>query len=254
MKIIFYLLIYSITLQAYVYYSKAEPLWRYKISSAVSGQVLFSDELAEGKLGQGKVVVHIDDRIDKEDLNATKIEYENLKEMIKISQKIYQIDRVAYEKIKNLSTYSRTQKDAKLIKMLGSKNTLLTQKTNLAKLKLKIATLKDKIMKKNIIISKKYYIYKVYPKSGDFVNFGSPLVEIADLSKTRLTIFVTFEDLKDIENSKILINDRVVKYKIDKILKVADTTNLSGYRVEIVTDAPKVFSQLVKIEIKKGKK
>ena len=254
MRFLFLIFISYLSLQAYVYYAKAEPVWRYKISSAVSGQVLFSDELAEGKQGENKVVIHIDDKIDKEDLKATKIEYENLKEMIKISQKIYEIDRIAYEKIKNLSTYSRAQKDAKLTKMLTSKNTLLTQKTNLAKLKLKIVTLEDRIKKKNIIISPKYYIYKIYPKSRDFVNFGSPLVEIADLSKMRLTIFVTYEDLKDIKNSQILINDRVVKYKIDKILKVADSTNLSGYRVEIVTNPPKIFSQLVKIEIKKGKK
>ena len=254
MRFLFFIFISFLSLHAYVYYAKAEPVWKYKISSAVSGQVLFSDELAEGKQGENKVVIHIDDKIDKEDLNTTKIEYENLKEMIKISQKIYEIDKIAYEKIKNLSTYSRAQKDAKLTKMLASKNTLLTQKTNLAKLKLKIATLEDRIKKKNIIISPKYYIYKIYPKNGDFVNFGSPLVEIMDLSKTRLTIFVTYEDLKDIKNSQILINDRVVKYKIDKILKVADSTNLSGYRVEIVTNPPKIFSQLVKIEIKKGKR
>ena len=250
-KIIYLIIFFTISLHSYVYYAKIEPLWRYKLSAGVSGLVLFSDELAEGKWGDGKVIIHIDDKIDKEDLNTTKIEYNNLKQMVEISQKIYQIDKIAYEKIKNLSTYSKSQKDTKMIKMFSSKTTLLNQKTNLAKLRLKITTLRDKINKKNIKISKRFYIYKVYPKKGDFVNPGSPLVEIADFSKARLTIFVTYEDLKNLKNSKIIINDKKVKYKIDKILKIADSVNLSGYKVEIVVNPPKIFSKLVKIEIKR---
>jgi len=232
------------------YYSKAEPLWSFSIKSDVSGKVILSDELKEGKQGSDSIVIKIDDKIDKIDLKTSQTELDKLKQMIDISKKIYQIDKRSYDKIKDLSTYSRTQKDAKLIKMLSSKNTLLTQQTNLEKLKLKIETLKDKINKKNIKVSSKYYITKIYPKKGDFVNLGSPLLDIADLSASKLTIFVTSDDLKKIKNSTILINGKKQKYKIVKILKVADSTNLSGYKVEIVIAPPKIFSQLVKVEIK----
>ncbi len=250
MKVILLFLLSFSYLLSSEYYAKAKPYEKFLIKSDVSGKVIFSDEFKEGKNSDGKVIIKIDDYIDKIDLNTTKIEIKNLKENIKISKKLYKIDLNSYQKIKNLSTYSRTQKDKKLTKMLSSYANLLNQQTNLAKLTLKLKSLEDKINKKNIKVDKKYYIYKVYPKVGDFVNFGSPLLEIADLSKARLTIFVTLEDLKKINSSTIMIDGKSIKYKIVKILKVADTKNISTYRVELTIPAPKVFSKLVKVEIK----
>jgi len=232
------------------YFSKAEPIWRYKIKSDVRGKVIFSDETKEGKYADGNIIIKIDDAIDLIDLETTKKEYNYLKETIQISKEIYELDKKAYEKIKNLSTYSRNQKDSKHIKMLNSKKTLLNQQTNLAKLNLKIETLKDKISKKNIKVKQKYYITTVYPKKGDYVTLGSPLLDIADLSAARLTIFVTADDLDKINNSDILINGKKQKYKIVKILKIADSKNLSGYKVELEIEPPKIFSKLVKVEIR----
>ncbi len=239
-----------ITLYANEYYSKAKPLWSYHIKSDINGKVTFSDELKEGQYGDGSIVIKIDDKIDRLNLKTLKEEYKNTKELLNIAKKSYEIDLTAYKKIKNLFTYSKTQKDIKLLKMLNSKKNLLNLKNSLEKLSLSIETLKDKIDKKNIKISSKYYITKIYPKKGDFINLGSPLIDIADLSKAKLTIFVTDEDLKKLKSSQILINNKRQKYKIVKILKVADTTNLSGYKVEIEIEPPKIFSKLIKVEIR----
>lgn len=248
-----YLLIFIFTITtlfANQYYSKAEPIWTYKISSEVSGKVIYSDDFSEGKFGTNIPVIKIFDTLDRLDLKSTNLEYKNVQEMATITKKQYEIDLKAYNKIKKLSTYSQTQKDAKLMKMLGSKTTLLTQKTNLAKLNLKIKTLEDRIEKKNIRVDNKHYIYKIYPKVGDFVNFGSPLIEIQDLSSARLTIFVTKEDLEGIEDKTIYLDGVKTDYKADKIIKVADSINISSYRVEIVIKKPKLFSRLVKIEFR----
>ena len=250
MKFLITIISIMITLYANEYYSKAKPLWSYHIKSDINGKVIFSDELKEGRYGDGSIVIKVDDKIDRLNLQTLKKEYKNTKELLEIAKRIYEIDLTAYNKIKDLSTYSKTQKDTKLLKMLNSKKNLLTLKNSLEKLNLSIETLKDKIDKKNIKISSKYYITKIYPKKGDFVNLGSPLIDIADLSKAKLTIFVTDEDLKKLKSSKILINNKKQKYKIVKILKVADTTNLSGYKVEIEIEAPKIFSKLIKVEIK----
>ena len=250
MKILTILLLTITSLFSYEYYSKAAPYEQFLIKSDVSGKVVYSDEFKEGKNGDGSIVIKIDDFIDRVDLNTTKLEIKNLKSIIKNSKQLYEIDKRAYEKIKNLSTYSETQKDAKKIKMLTSYTNLLNQQINLSKLNLKLKTLQDKINKKNIKISHKYYIYKIYPKVGDFVNFGSPLIEIADLSQAKLIIFVTYEDLQKIKQNKITIDGKKIKYKIVKMLKIADSKNISGYKVELVIPAPKVFSSLVKIEIK----
>ncbi len=250
MKSIILFTIFISSLYAHEYYAKANPYEKFLIKSDVSGKIIFSDEFREGKNSDGKTIIKIDDYIDTIELNTTKTEISNLEQNIIISKKLYNIDKKAYEKIKNLTTYSRTQKDIKLTKMLSSKINLLNQKTTIAKLKLKLESLKDKINKKNIKVDEKYYIYKVYPKVGDFVNFGSPLLEIADLSKASLTIFVTLDDLKKIKTAPIKINGKSIKYKIVKILKVADTQNISTYKVELSIPAPLVFSKLVKVEIK----
>jgi len=250
MKILSVILLTLSSLFSYEYYSKTAPYEQFLIKSDISGKVVYSDEFKEGKSGDGSIVIKIDDFIDRVDLNTTKLEIKNLKSIIKNSKQLYEIDKSAYYKIKNLSTYSKTQKDAKKTKMLTSYTNLLNQQINLSKLELKLKTLQDKINKKNVKISNKYYIYKVYPKVGDFVNFGSPLIEIADLSQARLKIFVTYEDLQKIKENKILIDGKKIKYKIVKILKIADSKNISGYKVELVIPAPKVFSNLVKIEIK----
>ena len=250
MRIAAVIFLFLSSLFSYEYYAKVEPYERFLIKSDVSGKVVFSDEFKEGKFGDGSIVIKIDDKIDKVDLNATLAKYQNLLQNIKATKQLYQIDKLAYEKIKDLSTYSRTQKDAKKIKMLTSKINLLNQESNLQSLKLKIESLKDKIDKKNIKVDKKYYIYKVYPRVGDFVNPSSPLLEIADLSKARLTIFVTYNDLLKIKKRAILIDNKPIKVKIVKILKIADSKNLSGYKVELVIPAPKIFSKLVKVEIR----
>jgi len=249
-KKLFISLLLFINLQANEYYSKAEPIDTYQIKSDVSGKVVYADELKEGRYGDDNLVVKIDDKIDLIDLKSTKIEYENTQKLIEIAKKSYETDLSAYNKIKDLKTYSKTQKDTKLLKMLSSKTTLLNYQTNLSKLKLKLETLKDKIDKKNIKISKKYYILKVYPKKWDYINFGSPLIDVADLSKAKLTIFVTSSDLKKIKTDNLLIDGKKQKYKIIKILKVADSVNLSGYKVEIEIAPPKIFSKLIKVEIK----
>ena len=232
------------------YYSKAKPIWSYKISSEVSGKVIYSDDFSEGKFGTNIPIIKIFDTLDRLDLNSTYIEYANLKEMVSITTKLYKIDEKAYNKIKKLSTYSQTQKDAKLMKMLSSKTTFLNQKTNLAKLNLKIKTLEDRIDKKNIKVDSRYYVYKIYPHVGDFINFGSPLIEIQDLSKARLTIFVTKDDLEAIEDKIIYLDGEKTDYKVDKVIKVADSINISSYKVEIIIKKPKLFSQLVKIEFR----
>jgi len=250
MKYILAILITICSLNANEYYSKADPIWSYKISSEVSGKVIYSDDFSEGKFGTNIPVIKIFDDLDRLDLNSSQEEYKNLQQMVKIAQKLYNIDLRAYKKIENLSTYSKTQKDAKLMKMLGSKTSLLTKKTNLAKLNLKIKTLEDRIEKKNIKVDKKYYIYKIYPKVGDFINFGSPLIEIQDHSSARLTIFVTKEDLEGIESKTIYLDGEKTEYKVDKVIKVADSINISSYKVEIVIKKPALFSKLIKIEFR----
>jgi multidrug resistance efflux pump len=252
MKIVITIILSTISLLSYEYYSKVEPIQIYKVSSEVSGKVVYSDDFSEGSYSKGEVIIKIFDRLDRVELNTTQVEYNNLKEIVQISREQYEIDKSAYEKIKELSTYSKTQKDTKLLKMLGSKNSLLTYQTNLKKLALQIEILKDRVEKKNIGAKNGLYIYKVYPRVGDFINIGAPLLELHDLSSARLTIYVTADDVENIEKKTIYLNGLKSDYRINKVIRVTDSINISAYRVEIIIDRPKLFSKLIKVEFKEA--
>jgi len=246
------------------YYSKIEPVDSFYIKSSVSGQIVDVKEEYEGKNSDSTIIIHIDDKIDIMDLKSSrkkllllKSNIELSKESVAYTKKSMKIDQSNYNRIKDLSTYSKVQKDAKLLSLINSKNNYLKSKNSLQNLQtqkldleLKIEILKDKIEKKNIKINNGLYIYKIYPHIGDFVNMGSPLVDVQDLSFGKLSVFVSSEDLENIENKKIYLNDKLSEYKIDKVWKVADMQNISSYRVEIIIDKPKRFSKLIKVEFK----
>ncbi len=264
MKKIIIFIILVVGLDAGEYYSKANPKEIYSIKASVSGEVVFVNDKLEGNLGDGSVVVGIDDKIDLLDLASSKNKLKALlnnlaltRESLKNSKKVADINKKSYERVKDLSSYSNTQKDAKLLTMINSQNSTIGIKTSLENLKtqredlkLKIEILQDKIKKKNITVKKGSYIYKIYPNLGDYLNPGSKLMEVYDIKKALLVIFVSADEIEGIKSKKIYLDAKETDYKIDKIWQVADSVNISSYRVEILIDKPKPFSKLVKIEFK----
>lgn len=264
MKALWISLMMANALFASEYFAKAEPVDTFALKASVSGLVVKAEESKEGKVSDGSVVIMIDDKIDRVDLEASKEKLVFLENNIKLAKqsssnayKAMKIDSENYKRVKDLSTYSKVQKDTKLLSSINASNSYIQSKTNLENLKtqhldlkVKIARLEDSIEKKNIQVDAGLYIYKLYPNVGDFVTMGSPLLDAADTSKARLTIFVTKEDLFGIEDKKIYIDGKETNYKIDKLWRIADTQNISAYKTEIVIDKPEVFSKLMKVEFK----
>lgn len=254
----------AIGLNADIYYAKVEPLQKYSIKSAASGKVLSSVEKLEGKVSNGQIIVHLDDVLNKEDLKNSLNKLKILNEMIKITKKnlenakkVARIRLSNYNKIKNLKTKSRVEKDNELISSVNAQNQTLSLMSNLENLKsqlndqkYKIAALKDQISKKSIRIPKGYLIYKLYLQKGDFAGVGSPLVDAYDISLAKLTVFVSKEDYDKAKSVVIYIDGKKTNYKVNKLWKVADTKNISSYKAEILIPAPKVFSKLVKIQFR----
>lgn len=254
----------AIGLNADIYYAKVEPLQKYSIKSAASGKVLSSVEKLEGKVSNGQIIVHLDDVLNKEDLKNSLNKLKILNEMIKITKKnlenakkVARIRLSNYNKIKNLKTKSRVEKDNELISSVNAQNQTLSLMSNLENLKsqlndqkYKIAALKDQISKKSIRIPKGYLIYKLYLQKGDFAGVGSPLVDAYDISLAKLTVFVSKEDYDKAKSGVIYIDGKKTNYKVNKLWKVADTKNISSYKAEILIPAPKVFSKLVKIQFR----
>lgn len=264
MKIFIATLLILVSLEATEYYSKAEPKEFFSVKASANGEIVFVNDKQEGIVSDGNVIIKIDDVIDKADLESSKLKLKYLLSNISLmrqnltnSKRVSEINENNYRRVEHLSSYSKTQKDVKLLSMINSQSSYISIKTSLENLKtqkedlkLKIKVLKDRIKKKNISAVKGQYIYKIYPRTGDFVNSGSKLMDLYDISGARLVIYVSLDDLVDIEQKKIYLDSKESDLKIDKIWRVADSINISSYRVEILIDKPKQFSKLVKIEFK----
>ncbi len=73
---------------------------------------------------------------------------------------------------------------------------------------------------------------------------------IADISKAKLTIYLDETDLVGLKKKKVYLDGKLSEYKVSRSLNIADSRNISKYMAQIIIESPKVFSKLVKVEIK----
>jgi dGTP triphosphohydrolase len=251
-------------LSASIYYAKVEPKEMYSIKASVSGEVQHLYKEYEGKISNGKTLLQIDDVLDKKELMNSKTKLSALRTTLEMTQinlknakEIENIKTENYDRIKDLKTKSKVEKDNELINLLNAQNQVITLENSVQNLLIqisdieyKIATLEDSIEKKNVKVAKGFLIYKTYVNKGDFVNVGASLVDAYDISKGKLTIYLSKEDVALVQTAVMYVNDAATEYKVDKIWDVVDTQNISAYKAEILIPAPKRFSELLKIEFK----
>lgn len=242
--------------------AKIEPLEIYSIKSAVNGKVVKSVLSKETKSVDGFEIIKIDSKTDIENLRFLKTELKNLQNILKINEKVLEnlkelskIKKENFNRIKNLKTKSKFEKDTKLADYLIINNQYQNQKEKILNLKNQIANIKYNIKRLEDILEKKSikvfgYVYKIYVKSGDYVAPGTKLVDVADISKGKIVIYLDKDEIENIENKKIYIDGKETNLWFNKIDKIADPVHISAYRAEILIDAPKIFSKIVKVEIK----
>ena len=249
---------------ATVHYAKIEPFESIMMKSAVSGLVLDVDLDAEGTMVHDKRVVYIDDALDKVNLESSKKNVALLHQMLDINKDIAKslestVERQEgyYNRINKLATASKTQKDTAFsafssakTQYLGTKEKIVNLEKQILDMHYKITQLEDTIAKKSLVLYDKY-LYKMMVRKGDFVAPGSVLVQVMDMHKAKLVLFLEPEELKELETKNVYLNGEKTAYKVDKVWKVADEKFISSYRAEIYIDAPKdTFSKLLKVEIK----
>ncbi len=217
------------------YYAKVEPINTYNVKSSVSGKVVFVNKDFESKNVENIIVVKIDDKVNKIDLEQSKIKLKNLKEVLKLEEG-------TLKSFKRVSSKSKFDRDNQKIKILNIASSISDLET-------KIATLKDTIKNKNLN-EKNTYLYDIAVEVGDYVNPGSVLYSAMNLSQGKLEIFVPISDIDTIKEKTIYINGKQTDLKISKLHTVADTKHISSYKVEIIIPTPKQFSSLVKVEFR----
>jgi len=235
MRIFSIIITFGLFLNASEYFAKLEPVETYNIKASTSGQVVYINNEIEGLNANNSTIIKLDSNVDEIDLKQTNNKIKTLGQIIKI-------EKSTLKKILKIRAKSQLDKDNQKIKVLNLEN-------QLGDLVTKKAILEDKLDKKNLV-EKSHYISNINVKVGDFVNAGTLLYTAEDLTKAKLEIFIPMSEAQNIKTKRIYIENRVTDYKINKIYKVADTKHISSYKCEIIIDAPKSFSHLVKIEFK----
>ncbi len=258
------ILLLPLLLAAKVHYAKVEPYDSVVLKASVSGQVLEVDLDAEGNWVEKARVVHIDDRLDRQNLEATQQSIALLDQMLKINEEIafslaetVKRQESYYKRISQLATASKTQKDNAYSAFASAKTQYLGTKEKIASLKKQLldatykeAMLADTIEKKSVVLTKRY-LYSLLVRAGDFVAPGTPLARVDDIERAKLVLFLEPEELAGIEAKSVYINDKQTDLKVNKVWRVTDEKYISSYRAEIYMPAPKAhFSELVKVELK----
>lgn len=259
-----FLLVMPLILFAKVHYAKVEPFENITLKAAVSAQVTETQRTLEGTRVQSATIIQLDDKLDKIKLNSSRASLKLVKSMLQTNQTILgaldsslQRQKSYYNRISEIASASKTQKDNAFYAYTNSKTQYFSTKEKIDSLKkqeldlnYEIAFLQDSIGKKDIKVKNKF-LYKLLVNQGDFVNMGTPLAEVKDLSSAKLVLFLETDEVENIKTKTIYIDDKATPYTISKIWDVADEKFISSYRTEIVIKNPKEsFSKLLKVEFK----
>ena len=217
------------------YYAKLEPIESYQVKAAVAGKVIFSNSQIEGLKADNTTIVELDSSVDKVELEQSKNKLKFIDEMLKIEQN-------NYDRLNQVSSKSAFEKDTQKLKVINLESSK-------ADMLIKIENLKDTISNKKLV-EKSNYIFNIAVKEKDYVTPGTLLYEAKDLSKGKLEIFVPIAQIEEIKNKEIYLDGIKSDIKISKIYDVADSTNISAYKVELIVTNAQQFSRLVKIEFK----
>jgi len=263
MHYFYILLLLSSSLFAQVHYAKVQPYKVYTISSNVNGIVIKVKRELEGKVSNNATYLKVDDSLDKKDLKNNMNQIKLLQKSLLLIKKsmenelsIIEKKEKNYTKIKDLSVKSDVEKDKLYFDLMLSKNTLINIQNNqintqkqIDNLRLKNIHLKKSIKDKSFK-TEGLYIYKIYVHEGEMLNIGKAVAKLYDLSRAKVTLFLSKNEINTIKSKTIYINNKSTLYKLDKIWKIADENHISSYRAEIYLDNVKSFSDIAKVEFK----
>ena len=229
------------------YKAKVEPFEVYNIKAVVNGKVVIANKDLEATNVKDKLIVKIDDTDNKIDLENLKNQLKLLKEQINNQEVVVKRKKDIHKRYEKLKTRSQTEKDLKFFDYISSLNQLISLKSQYNNTLANIKKIKDIINKKSIKVNG--YVFKIHVKKDDYVNLGSLIANVYDISKQKLTIYVPIEEIENIKDKKVYINGKKSNFKIYKIWDVTDDKFVTSYKVELVGNGLK-FGEIVNIELK----
>jgi len=240
----FFILLSAISL--FAFNARVEPFDVFLIKSSVAGSVITVKKEVEAKEYKG-VIVKIDDKQEQIELKNLKTQAKFLKEEIKNQELIVKRKYDTYKRYEELKTKSLDEKNIKFYDYISAKNQLINLKTQLNNTLSSIEKLKDTINKKNIIVNG--YINKILVNKGDYIAPGTPIVEVDDIKKQKLVIYVPIDEIENIKNKKIYINNKPSNFRVYKVWVVPDSKYITSYRVELIGSGLKL-GEIIKVSFK----
>jgi len=245
------------------HYAKFEPLSSATIKASASGKIVEANLSSEGRYIRDSKIIQIDDYLDRLDLNRTLESVKLLRDDLNLTLELLPDlrenatrQKSYYLRMRNLSSASQSQKDNAFASALSAKNQYLSAKSRVINLKeqilnleQKIDSLRDRISKKSVVI-KDSYLYKLLVREGEYATISQPLAVVKDLRGGKFILYLSLDELKDIDRKKIYIDGKLSRAKISKIWRVSDEKFISLYRAELILEPKFKFSSLHKVEIK----
>lgn len=248
---------------AKVYYAKVEPYEVRAISSNVSGEVIYANENLVGSRLSKEPYIRIYYDLESKELEYIKDKLEYLSKMVSANEGVLDNlkeslnkKRENYKKVESLKFKSSVEKDREFYDLVSSENLYLNTQKEINSLKIQITDMKlreaqlQKILEDKNLVADGFVLYEMLVKPGQVVGVATPLAKVADISRAKLTIFLDEPDVVDAENKIIYIDEEKTPYKVSRLLSIADSKNISKYMAQIILTSPKIFSKLVKVELK----
>jgi hypothetical protein len=259
---IFTLLLFSITLLfSKSYYSKVEPYEIRNISANVAGLVTYINENKIGETLSSSPFIKLDAELSKDELKALEDKITYLRGMVQNSNKVLENlkaslekKRVNFKRIEKLSIKSVVEKDREFYDLINSENLYLNTQKEISNLNVQITDLKlrkaqvKRAIKDKSIVAEGFVLYSISVMPGQVVGVGTPLAKVADTSFAKLTIYL--DEIDDVYKKVVYIDGKKTDYKVSRVLNIADAKNISKYMAQIIIPSPKLFSKLVKVELR----
>jgi len=239
MKKIIFAILLTTFMEANSYMGQVEPYEKVRVLSEINGLVTkVNRDFEYNYSAKKRVIVKVEKRVEE-------IELKGLKSSLKFSKKAYALKEDNFQRKNNVRQISQYEKNLE-------ESSLYEVESQMAEMKKSINLLKYRISKKIFQVNKKY-IDKIYVREGDYVDVGSKIMDVYDVSKLKIELFVRAKEIEGLKSKKIFVDDKLSSFKIEKISQVQDGENLSSFLVRIVkknTKPNRYFGSVVKVQFK----
>jgi hypothetical protein len=230
----------SLGLSADYYMAQIQPYQTHSVEAEIGGIVT--------KIALNKEFSYIDKTTRVVELDSTNehISIDALSQRVDALKEALQLKRENLKSKANVRQISKYELNGETLSVIDTKQALLSTEMEL------------KLQKSNLEKKRFYltdgYLGEIFVDEFEFVSPGEKIFNYYDFSKSRLDLYVTEEDLIDIESKKVYIDGIESDWNIEKVSSVKDSQKISTYLVRVVIDNrdPKKakFGKVVKVEFK----